>query len=187
MPFAGWAMRFLTLDFLGAIFFWYFSLRKIFRRKQKFCWIQMCSICCSCSWRPRRLKRKIWRPSQGSLQPYFGLSVCMFVMSLKTLKTFINCIFIWYRNRKITLLPFRVFRIHEETRRQNQVATEDLFDRSSGNFRVLVSGEMLQKNLSDIFCGSFSLFFVYISLQFLRFVCIHIHNIYKQNYHTITR
>ena len=93
MPFAGWATRFLTfgfltLDFLGAIFFWYFSLRKIFRRKQKFCWIQMCSICCSCSLRPWRLKRKIWRPSRGSLHPCFGLIVCMFVMFLKTLKTF---------------------------------------------------------------------------------------------------
>ena len=79
MPFEGWATRFLTLDFLGAIFFWYFSLRKIFRRKQKFCWVQICSICCSCSWRPWRLKRKIWRPSRGSLHPYFGLIVCMFV------------------------------------------------------------------------------------------------------------
>jgi hypothetical protein len=28
MLFAGWVTRFLTLDFLGAIFFWYFSLRK---------------------------------------------------------------------------------------------------------------------------------------------------------------
>ena len=88
MPFAGWATRFLTLDFLGAIFFWYFSLRKIFRRKQKFCWVQMCSICCSCSWRPWRLKRKIWRRSRGSLHPCFVLIVCMFVMLLKTLKTF---------------------------------------------------------------------------------------------------
>ena len=72
MPFAGRATRFLTfgfltLDFLGAIFFWYFSLRKIFRRKQKFCSIQMCSICYSCCWRPRRLNRKTWRPSRGSL------------------------------------------------------------------------------------------------------------------------
>ena len=46
MLFAGWATHFLTLDFLGAIFFWYLSLRKIFRRKQKFCWVQICSICC---------------------------------------------------------------------------------------------------------------------------------------------
>ena len=68
----GWATRFLTLDFLGAIFFWYFSLRKIFRRKQKFCSIQMCSICYSCCWRPRRLNRKTWRPSRGSLHPCFG-------------------------------------------------------------------------------------------------------------------
>ena len=44
-----------------------YSLRKIFRRKQKFCSIQMCSICYSCCWRPRRLNRKTWRPSRGSL------------------------------------------------------------------------------------------------------------------------
>ena len=36
-----------------------------------------------------------------SLQPCFGLIVCMSVMSLKTLKTFINCIILWYRNKKI--------------------------------------------------------------------------------------
>ena len=65
----------------------------------------MCSICCSYSWRPWILKRKIWRPSRGSLHPCFGLIVCMFVMSLKTLKTFINSIFIWYRNRKIHFCP----------------------------------------------------------------------------------
>jgi len=39
MPFEGWATRFLTfgfltLDFLGAIFFWYFSLRKKNRKYQ---------------------------------------------------------------------------------------------------------------------------------------------------------
>ena len=101
---------FLNFGFLGSHIFWYLSLRKIFRRKQKFCWVQMYSICCSCSWRPRRLNRKIWRPSQGSLQPCFGLSVRMSAVSLKTLRTFINCIFIWYGNRKIALLPFRVYR-----------------------------------------------------------------------------
>ena len=94
MLFAGWATRFLTLDFLtldflGPIFFWYFSLRKIFRRKQKFCSIQMCSISCLCSWRPWRLKCKIWRPSRRSLHPCFGLIVCVSVMFLKTLKTFL--------------------------------------------------------------------------------------------------
>ena len=60
--------------------------------------------------------------------------------------------------------------------------------RSSGNPRVAVLGEMLQKNLnvSDIFCGSFILvyFLFYISLQFLQFVCIH--NIHKHNFQTIT-
>ena len=56
-------------------------------------------------WRPWGPKRKIWRPLYEGLQPCFSLIACMFVMSLKTLKTFINCIILWYRNKKIHFCP----------------------------------------------------------------------------------
>ena len=51
--------------------------------------------------------------------------------------------------------------------------------RSSGNPRVAVLGEMLQKNLnvSDIFCGSFSLFFV---LHFFAISSICMHSQHSQ-------
>ena len=59
--------------------------------------------------------------------------------------------------------------------------------RSSGNPRVAVLGEMLQKNLnvSDIFCGSFSLFFV-LHFFVISSICMHSQHSQTQlpNHHT---
>ena len=47
------------------------------------------------SWRPWRLVLKIWRLCRGGLQPRFGLSLCLFVLSMKTLKTFLYFKYYW--------------------------------------------------------------------------------------------
>ena len=72
--------------------------------------------------------------------------------------------------------------IHSDTRRQTKSRLKTFFSslqRSSGNPRVAVLGEMLQKNLnvSDIFCGSFSLFFV---LHFFAISSICMHSQHSQ-------
>jgi len=47
------------------------------------------------SWRPWRLVLKIWRLCRGGLQPQFGLSLCLFVLLMKTLKTFLYFKYYW--------------------------------------------------------------------------------------------
>jgi len=72
--------------------------------------------------------------------------------------------------------------LHRDTRRQANSRLKTFFSslqRSSGNPRVAVLGEMLQKkfNVSDIFCGSFSLFFV---LHFFAISSICMHSQHSQ-------
>jgi hypothetical protein len=64
MLFAGWVtllftFGFFTLDFLGAIFFWYFSLRKIFEENRNFVEPKCALFAARVPEDPRRLKRKI--------------------------------------------------------------------------------------------------------------------------------
>ena len=79
---------------------------------------------------------------------------------------------------------------HRDTRRQTKSRLKTFsssLQRSSGNPRVAVLGEMLRKNLnvSNIFCGSFSLFIV---LHFFAISSICMHSQHSQiqlpNHHT---
>ena len=47
------------------------------------------------SWRLWRLVLKIWRLCRGGLQPRFGLSLCLFVLLMKTLKNFLYFKYYW--------------------------------------------------------------------------------------------
>ena len=162
------------------------------------------------SWRPWRLVLKIWRLCRSGLQPRFGLSLCIFVLLMKTLKTFLYFNIIGKRKNKKE--HFCSSGSSGETRgytTSNLITAEGLVTWSSGVFRKFSSHVVKWKSykkrkLKEVLCVVFRslkktrkkcVYFVHNCLQFFT----HIHNLqtitpksynhttFKPSYHNHTK
>ena len=113
------------------------------------------------SWRPWRLVLKIWRLCRGGLQPRFGLSLCIFVLLMKTLKTFLYFnIIVKRKNKKEHFCSSGSSEDTREYTTSNLITAEGLMTWSSEVFRIFSSHVVKWKSyknrkLKEVLCVVF--------------------------------